>query len=336
MTHSRRVLAMAFVAVAAPAFVAPVAPAHAAIPGPRAVERAVRLERRPDIAAAFGMDLAGFRARAAASLELTASERLGRRVMLRPADVELWAVPTASGRDDAGRSLGYSVIAVPVRSEVHADGTVSPPSRPIAAYRPSGAPRAIVDPTFSSSWGTEEYFNWTYFNVDDGGLLCPTTVGEVRGQWEYSKLANVAPGSPYDYWGVSQRAVAEITRDAKHCDDTIDWFKMGAQSRTPGAYPARQDPLSGSTGKCEATTLTVGGSYGGVNASIQQRVERCERWDVVGALTTSAGTFYGVDYDNHGVWNTRQRHAGALEIVRVRRGEPLRINTHLDLDVDNR
>lgn len=335
MTHRRRVLIAAAVALAGA--VAPASSSSAGTsPVPRPVTRAVRLERRPDLLAAFGADVAGLRARAAASLTLTATERFGRAVTFRAADVELWAVPvrTSARRDETSHSL--AVIAVPARSQVHADGTVSPPARPVAAYRVAGVEQAAVDPTFSSNWGTEEYFNWTFFDLDDGGLLCPTTIGEVRGQWEYSRLANVAPGTRYDYWGVAQRAVAEITREAKHCDDTIDWFKVAAQSRTSGAYPARQDPLSGSTGKCEGVNLTIGGSYGGVSASMQQRLEHCETWAVTGALTPSARNFYGVDYDNHGVWNTGQRHAGALEIVRVPRGLPLSINTRLDLDVDNR
>lgn len=302
------------------------------------VTRAVRLERRPDIAAAFGMDLATFRADAAATLSRSAGETfgamttadaaaLGRSSWFRPGDVELWAVPSTAGRrDEARRSRSFSVVAVPVHAVVRPDGTVAPPAAP---------PDGLIDPTFSSRWGDEEYFTWAYYSVDDGGWFCPTTYGRVRGQWEYARLDNVSSAT-YDYWGFAERAVAEITKGAAGCDDSIDWFVAKMQSRTPGAYPAKQSPLTGSTGSCTTVTLSVGGSFGGISASLSQQVQRCERWKVSGALASSASEWYGITYDNNGVWDKFQREAAALEVVRVPRGAGHGLNTMLDLDVDNR
>ncbi len=313
-------------------------PASALPQGP--VTRVVRLESRPDIALAFGLDIAGFRTAAAVSLSAVATEklgsitpeiatRLGRATYYRGQDVDLYAVPSTVGRaDEAKRPGSYSVIAVPLHSVVRPDGSVAPPASPSTG---------LVDPTFSNTWGEEEFFHWTYYNADNGGVGCATTRGEIRGQWEYARLRNVSRSSKYDYWGFSQRSVALITKQAGWgCRNTIDWFKTKMQSRTGWAYPARQDPRTGSSGACVTTTLSVGVSFGGVSATISQPVERCEKWSISGALEQWASRWYGVTYDSNGLWGKLERESAALEIVRVPKGSSHGLNTLLDLDVDNR
>lgn len=332
----------------------PSGPAAVAAPTPAPVTSVVRLETRPDVARAFGFDLAGFRREAAGALSLTATERfgpltaerarsLGRNVYFGPADVDLYALPSVTGREDERRrSTSWSVAAVPRGAVVHADGSVEPPS-PAAGFtvgpgsrsQPTGPVARGVDPTFGSTWGTEQYFTWARYNVDDGGIWCGDTKGVIRGQWEYARLRNVAASSPYDYWGFVQRAVAEVSVGARHCDDAIDWFTAGMQFSRRG-FPAKQDPRSGWDGKCETRTLTVGGSFHGITASITQPVERCEAWTVHGALAPSAAEWYGVTYDNAGAWNKFQRESAALEIVRLPKGTYHGLNTRLDIDVDNR
>lgn len=314
------------------------APANAPAQGP--VTRVVRLESRPDIALAFGLDIAGFRTAAAVSLSaiataklgpitLETATRLGRASYYRGQDVDLYAVPSTAGRaDETKRPGSYSVIAVPLHAVVRPDGSVAPPPTPSTG---------LVDPTFSNTWGDEEYFHWIYYNVDGGGIRCGTTRGEIRGQWEYARLSNVSPSSKYDYWGFSQRSVAVITKQAgRGCRNTIDWFKTKMQSLAGWAYPAEQDPRSGSSGVCVTKTLTIGASFGGVSASMSQPVERCEKWAITGALEEWASRWYGVEYDNNGLWGRLDRESAALEVVRVPKGAGHRLNTMLDLDVDNR
>jgi hypothetical protein len=275
------------------------------------------------VAALFGMDVAQFRQRGAASLGRTASERLGRLVIVAPADVDLWAVPAR-----AADAAAAGVIAVPSGSVVHADGSVSPPRR-LRPHRPS----APLEPTFSPNWGDEYYFSWAHYGRRRGGPICGTSLGEVRAQFEYARLANVVTGSPWDYWGLAERSVAEVTRPSPICQDAIRWFTQQAQSLTPGSYAARQEPLTGRTGKCETATLTVGGTFNGLTASLQQRIERCEAWSIVGGLAASARSWYGVEYANHGVWNEFQREAGAIEILRVPRGADIGLNTKLGIQL---
>jgi len=316
------------------------AAAHAFTRSQRPVTKVVRLETRPDVSLAFGLDITGFRVAAAASLSAMVTDRLGpitaevatrlgRATYYRAQDVDLYAVPSTAGRaDEATRAGSYSVIAVPLHAVVSPDGSMAPPPAPSTG---------LIDPTFSNTWGEEDYFGWTYYNADDGGAFCPTTRGEVRGQWEFARLTNVSPTSKYDYWGFSQRSVALITKQAGWgCRNTIDWFKTMMQSRTGGAYPARQDPRTGSSGPCVTQTLTVGVSIRGVSASVSQPVERCEKWSISGALEGSASRWYGVTYDNNHQWGKLERESAALEIVRVPKGASHGLNTLLDIDVDNR
>ena len=312
-----RALASVFLAPVLGAASAPPAP----LPAPSPVVRAVPLATRPDVAALFGMDVAQFRQRGAASLGRTASERFGGPVTIAPADVDVWAVP-----DRTAGSTGAGVIAVPAGAIVHADGSVSPPRR-LGRHRPSSP----FEPTFSSNWGDEFFFSWVHYGHRRGSPMCGTTLGEVRAQFEYARLPNVVAGSPWDYWGLAERSVAEVTRPSSNCQDAIHWFTQQAQSLSPGAYAARQEPLTGRTGKCETTTLTVGGTFNGLTASLQQHIERCEAWSIVGGLAPTARSWYGVEYANHGVWNQLQREAGAVEILRVPRGSDIGLNTKLGI-----
>ena len=299
------------------------------------ITRPVRLETRPDVVALFGSDLAAFRARAAASLSASVVEEygpltttrageLGRSSYYRPEDVELYAV--AGRRGPSERPDSYAVIAVPVHSVVHADGSVAPPATPADGFPVPG---------FSTRWGNEEYFNWSYFSVDFGGWFCLPTRGEIRGQWAYARL-DVSSSSAYDYWGISARAVAEITHRSSNCENTLDTFQIKTQSLTDSAYAVRQDPRTGSQGACTTRFLAVGARLGGVVGTIRDQVERCETWSVSGALTRSARVWYGIEYDHQGQWHRFQREAAALEIVRVPRGASIGLSTLLDLDVDNR
>ena len=306
--------------------VVPARPAQAAAPPPpRPVTAATPLENRPDIAVLTGADVGTLRISAATSMSRTAAahlgaitpavaKQLGRTTYYRPTDIALYAVPVTSRADEIGRSTSFSILAVPLHTHVHADGTVAPP-RPAAT--------GLVDPTFSSAWGQEDYFNWEYTNIDDGGVWCPTTTGKLTGQWEWAKLRNVASSSLYDYWGVAQRAVATITGTARGCSNTIDWFVNEMQSRTPRAYGARQSPLSQPEGSCVNVNLSVSATFGGIGVAISQPVQKCERWMIDGALAAQASTWYGVRYDNNGVWNKLQREAASLQIVRVPAGRGL-------------
>lgn len=318
-------------------------PAHAG-GGLAPVTTAVPLERRPDIAALFAADLTSLHAIVAASMSDTVAARfgpltpamarqLGRSVYFRPVDVALYAVPTRDdhdlpGIDDQGADhASFSVVAVPLHARVGADGSVTPPA---------ASPVGLADPTFSTRWGDEEYFTWEYLNVDDGGVWCDSTLGRVRGQWEYARLSGVAPTSAYDYWGVAQRSVAEIVRQSKQCQDAIDWFVTRMKSRTPGAYGARQSPLTQPSGSCVTVNLSISATFSGIAASISQPVQKCERWHIDGALASSASTWYGVTYDNAGVWGKFQRESGAIQVLRVPKGAGHGLNTQLDIDVDNK
>jgi hypothetical protein len=286
------------------------APAPAALP---------TIEQRPDVLAGLGLRAADARAMAAASLDVPIG------------DVEVYLVNTtppvrrAYGLGSAaGRHVG--MIAVPRGVRVGADGTVAPSLR---------APR-LVDPTFTTNWGNESYLNWTYFDIDDGGWFCRTTRGEIRGQFEYARLPNDSAGSRFDYWGVSARVVAEITRHSSNCEDTISSFTVQVQSRAAGALAVRQDPRTGSDGNCSQRELRVNGSFAGITAGIAQAVPWCERWNVSGAVSASAATWYSVTYDHRGHWHRNQREAALVEIIRVPKGVDPGLNTRLGLDVDNR
>lgn len=285
-----------------------------------AAPRVDRVEVGPEATGDRASMLADLRREAARTLHRPAAEI--RLVVVDP--------PPTGGPRRVGSSQRtprhYGVVAVPAGLRVERDGTVSP----------VGPQRTRVDPTFTPSWGDEQYFNWIYYDIDDGGWLCRTTRGEIRGQFEFARLPNVSSDSRYDYWGVSARAVAEVTHRSGNCTDTISRFTLEVQSRSAGSLAVGQDPRSGSDGNCTSRELRVMGTFGGVTAGIAQTVPWCERWTVRGALAGSAGSWYGIGYDHQGHWHAYQREGALLEIIRVRKGADPALNTRLGLEVDNR
>lgn len=314
--------------IAAFAFAGPVVAAEAegastavvAVELPEGAELADRLEDRPD-ALVEGDTVEAFRVRAAASLSKTAAEHFG------PFDASKAA---ALGQTDYFEAddvqlfvVDEGVMAVPLHYVVATDGTMVPPEPEVD--------NGMSNPIFSGPWGSESVYFSTFYNSDDGGYFCGTNHGENRGKWIWRKLSDSS--SSYDYYGVDATSVAEVTTFTS-CDEWVDSFGVGVKSARSGAIYLDQSPLSDYNSNCSNTTFSVGGSFGGVSASVSQTVQRCDYWDVIGGNAGPGSTWYKIQYYDNGS-RPLSREAANLSVYRVPQGTSPALWTWLQLNIEN-
>jgi hypothetical protein len=256
-------------------------------------------------------EIAASRQKALASLNRIASEdygpftaeraaTLGRSNYYEDQDINVFVIPAPE--DDA------ALLAVPLHVTVFADGSVTFEDGPNA--------EALGQPIFEGPWGNEVIIPLELTLTDDGGLNCGGNQASLLGRYTRRLLNDSS--SNFDYLGISLSAVSEITVPDPFCDDYLDFFFTEMSARDATNIYAAQDPLSDFDGDCgPETNLSVGGSFGGINAGISQSFKDCDKYDVYGGNASNATELYGIQFDNNGNCNAESRETLQMTVIRV-------------------